>query len=162
MTRKQADMPIYRELAHHPLRSVALDPPLSVTADTSLRAVVDTMRNSDTDYVLVTKEEILAGIFTEHDLLNRAANPDGIPDAPVGKFMSSDPTVLDVARPIGDALDAMAEGHCRHLPISDGERGCIGVLTSYNVLHFLAELLPGSILNLPPRPHQTIRAPDGA
>ena len=155
-------MPIYRELAQHPLRSIALDPPLSVTADTGLRAVVGTMRNTDTDYVLVTKDETLAGIFTEHDLLTRAAHPDGIPDAPVGEFMSPDPTVLDAARPIGDALDAMAEGRCRHLPVSDGERGCIGVLTSYNVLHFLAELLPGSILNLPPRPHQTTRAPDGA
>jgi CBS domain-containing protein len=155
-------MPIYRELAQHPLRSIALEPPLSVTAETHLRAVVDTMRNSDTDYVLVTKEEVLAGIFTEHDLLNRAAHRDGIPDAPVGEFMSPDPTVLDVAQPISDALDAMAEGHYRHLPISDGDRGCIGVLTSYNVLHFLAELLPGSILNLPPRPHQTTRAPDGA
>ena len=131
-------------------------------ADTSLTAVVDTMRNSDTDYVLVTKDETLAGIFTEHDLLTRAANPDGVPDAPVGEFMSPEPTVLDASRPISAALDAMAQGRYRHVPISDGERGCVGVLTSYNVLHFLAELLPGSILNLPPRPHQTIRAPDGA
>lgn len=155
-------MPIYRELAQHPLRSIALEPPLSVTADTSLAKVVDTMRSSDTDYVLVTKDESLAGIFTEHDLLTRAADPDGLPDAPVGDFMSSDPNVMEASRPISDALDAMAKGHYRHLPVSDGERNCIGVLTSYNVLHFLAELLPGSILNLPPRPHQTIRAPDGA
>ena len=155
-------MPIYRELAQQPLRSIALEPALSVTAETSLAAVVDTMRSSDTDYVLVTKEEVLAGIFTEHDLLTRAANPDGLPDAPVGEFMSPDPTVMDASRPISDALDAMAQGHYRHLPIADGGRGCVGVLTSYNVLHFLAELLPGSILNLPPRPHQTTRAPDGA
>lgn len=154
-------MPIYRELAQHPMRSIALEPPLSVTADTSIRAVVDTMHDSDTDYVIVTKDEVLAGIFTDHDLLTRA-NPDGVPDAPVGDFMSTDPTVLDASRPISDALDAMVEGRYRHLPISDGERGCIGVLTSYNVLHFLAELLPGSILNLPPRPHQTTRTPDGA
>ena len=155
-------MPIYRELAHHSLRSIALEPALSVTSDTSLPAVVATMRNSDTDYVLVTKDEVLAGIFTEHDLLTRAANPDGAPDAPVGEFMSADPTVMDASRPISAALDAMAEGRYRHLPVSDGERGCIGVLTSYNVLHFLAELLPGSILNLPPRPHRNTRAPDGA
>ena len=155
-------MPIYHELSQQPLRSIALERPLSVTADTSLTAVVDTMRNSDTDYVLVTKDETLAGIFTEHDLLTRAANPDGVPDAPVGEFMSPEPTVLDASRPISAALDAMAQGRYRHVPISDGERGCVAVLTSYNVLHFLAELLPGSILNLPPRPHQTIRAPDGA
>ena len=155
-------MPIYRELAQHPLRSVTLEPALTVTVDTCLAQVVDTMRSSDTDYVLVTKDGALAGIFTEHDLLTRAAEPDGVADGPVGEFMSPDPTVLDASRPISDALDAMAEGHYRHLPISAGPRGCIGVLTSYNVLHFLAELLPGSILNLPPRPHQTTRAPDGA
>ena len=155
-------MPIYRELAQQPLRSIALEPALSVSVDTCLAEVVDTMRSSDIDYVLVTKDEALAGIFTEHDLLTRAVNPDGVADAPVGDFMSPDPTVLDASRPISDALDAMAEGHYRHLPISDGGRCCIGVLTSYDVLHFLAELLPGSILNLPPRPHQTTRAPDGA
>lgn len=155
-------MPIYRELAHHPLRSIALQPALSVGLDTRLAQVVDTMRSSDTDYVLVMQDEVLAGIFTEHDLLTRAAEPDGVPDAPVGDFMSHDPTVMDASRPISDALDAMAEGHYRHLPIRDGERGCVGVLTSYNVLHFLAELLPGSILNLPPRPHRNTRAPDGA
>ena len=156
------DMPIYRELAQQPLRSIALEPALSVTVDTCLRTVVDTMRSSNSDYVLVTEDERLAGIFTEHDLLTKAANPDGVPEAAVGEFMSPDPTVLDASRPISDAVDAMAEGRYRHLPIADGERGCIGVLTSYNVLHFLAELLPGSILNLPPRPHQTIRASDGA
>ena len=155
-------MPIYRELAQHQLRSIALEPVLSVTVDTRLPAVVDTMHHSDTDFVLVMDGDRLAGIFTEHDLLTRAANPDGVPDAPVGEFMTPDPTVLDAALPLSDALDAMAEGRYRHLPISDGERGCIGVLTSYNVLHFLAELLPGSILNLPPRPHQTTRALDGA
>ena len=155
-------MPIYHELAQQPLRSIALEPALSVTVDTSLPMVVDTMHTSDTDYVLVTKNDALAGIFTEHDLLTRATSPNGVPDAPVGEFMSPEPTVLDASRPISDALEAMAEGHYRHLPISDGERGCVGVLTSYNVLHFLAELLPGSILNLPPRPHQTTRAPDGA
>ena len=155
-------MPIYHELAQQPLRSIALEPALSVPVDATVRAVVGTMHRSDTDYVLVMDGDGLAGIFTEHDLLARAANPDGVPDAPVREFMSRDPTMLDAALPISEALDAMAEGHYRHLPISDGERGCIGVLTSYNVLHFLAELLPGSILNLPPRPHQTVHAPDGA
>ncbi len=155
-------MSIYHELAQHPLRSITLEPALSVAVDATVQAVVDTMHDSDIDHVLVMDDDTLAGIFTEHDLLTRAVAPDGVPDAPVREFMTPDPTVLDAALALSDALGAMAEGHYRHLPIVDGERGCIGVLTSYNVLHFLAELLPGSILNLPPRPHQTIRTPDGA
>ena len=155
-------MPIYHELAQYPLRSIALEPALSVAVDATVPAVVDTMHHSGIDYVLVMDGNELAGIFTEHDLLTRAVNADGVPDAPVRHFMTPNPAVLDAALPLSDALETMAEGRYRHLPIGDGEGGCIGVLTTHNVLHFLAELLPVSILNLPPRPHQTTRAPDGA
>ena len=162
MNKKQAQMPIYRELAQHPLRSIALEAALSVPVDATVRAVVDTMHESDTDCVLVMDGDALAGIFTQYDLLTRAVNRDGVTDAPICEVMTPNPTVLDAALPLSDALETMAEGHYRHLPIADGEGGCIGVLTTHNVLHFLAELLPVSILNLPPRPHQTTRAPDGA
>ena len=114
------------------------------------------------DHVLVMDGPRLAGIFTEHDLLARAVTPDGVREASVRHFMTPDPAVLDAAMPLSHALDPMVQGGFRHLPIEDGDRGYIGVLTSHNLFHFLAELLPDRILNLPPRPHQTLRAPDGA
>ena len=104
----------------------------------------------------------LAGIFTEHDLLVRAVTPDGMPTAPVRRFMTPEPTTLDATAPLSHAITPMVEGGYHHIPIADGARGYIGVLTSHNLFHFLAELFPDRILNLPPRPHQRLRAPDGA
>ena len=155
-------MPIYRELEHQPIGSISLEPALSVSGDTAADEVVATMQASRYGYVLVMEGDCLAGIFTEHDLLMRAVTPEGMPAAPVRSFMTPDPTTLDAMAPLSAAIEPMVTGGYHHIPIAAGTRGYVGVLTSHNLFHFLAELLPGRILNLPPRPHQRLRAPDGA
>ena len=155
-------MPIYRELEHQPIGSISLEPALSVSGDTAAGEVVANMQASRFGYVLVMEGERLAGIFTEHDLLMRAVTPEGMPAAPVRRFMTPDPTTLDATAPLSAAIAPMVTGGYHHIPIADGTRGYVGVLTSHNLFHFLAELLPDRILNLPPRPHQRLRAPDGA
>ena len=155
-------MLIYRELQHQPIGSISLEPALSIGGDTPAGDVVATMRASRFGYVLVMEDARLAGIFTEHDLLVRAVTPDGMPAAPVRRFMTADPTTLDATAPLSAAIEPMVTGGYHHIPIADGARGYIGVLTSHNLFHFLAELLPDRILNLPPRPHQRLCATDGA
>ena len=155
-------MSVYRALAEHPLGSIRLEPAVSVAADTQVADVVATMRTARVGHVLVIEGDQLAGIFTERDLLMHALDEQGVAHAPVSEFMSSDPVVLDFRRPISEALQPMVKGRYRHLPVHDPRRGYIGVLTSHNLFQFVAELLPGQILNLPPRPHQILRAPDGA
>ena len=56
----------------------------------------------------------------------------------------------------------MVEGRFRHLPIHDHRRGYIGVLATHNLFQFIAELIPGTLLNLPPQPNQTLLSPEGA
>ena len=155
-------MPIYRELEHLPIGSISLEPAFAVDAETAASEVVATMLASRFGYVLVMDAGRLAGIFTEHDLLTRAVTPDGMPAAPVRDFMTPNPTTLDATAPLSAALEPMVTGGYHHIPIADGGRGYVGVLTSHNLFHFLAELLPDRPLNLPPRPHQRLRAPDGA
>lgn len=155
-------MPIYRELELHPIGSIALEPALTVSADTAAGEVVAAMQAARSSHVLVLEGGRLAGIFTYHDLLVRAVTPDGLPAAPVRDFMTPDPTTLPATAPLSEAIEPMASGGYRHLPVTDGAGGCLGVLTSHNLFQFLAELLPDRILNLPPRPHQRVRVPDGA
>ena len=155
-------MPIYRELEHLPIGSISLEPAFAVDGETVAHEVVATMLASRFGYVLVMDAGRLAGIFTEHDLLTRAVTPDGMPAAPVRDFMTPNPTTLDATAPLSAALEPMVTGGYHHIPIADGGRGYVGVLTSHNLFHFLAELLPDRLLNLPPRPHQRLRAPDGA
>lgn len=155
-------MPIYRELEHHPIGSITLEPALTVAGDSAAGAVAAAMHASRRSHALVMEGGRLAGIFTYYDLLTRALTPDGLPAAPVRDFMTRDPATLPVTAPLSDAVAPMVQGRYRHIPITDGARGYLGVLTSHVLLQFLAEMLPDRILNLPPRPHQTARVADGA
>ena len=155
-------MSIYHELEHHPIGSIAVQQSLAVNCAAGVREVVATMQRAGVDHVLVFDGQRLAGIFTERDLLLRAVQPDGLPEAPVSDFMTPEPTVLEASLSVSHALGPMVTGHYRHLPIADGSGGFIGVLTAHTLFQFLAELLPDRILNLPPRPHQTLQAPEGA
>jgi hypothetical protein len=47
------------------------------------------------------------------------------------------------------------------IPIVDEAGRAIAVLRSIDVLHFLAEVFPEQLLNLPPEPHQTMPKPEG-
>ncbi len=155
-------MSVYHELEHHPIGSITLEQSLSVRDTAAVREVVAAMHDAGTDHALVFTGERLAGIFTERDLLARTVRPDGLPDAPVRDFMTPDPTVLEASHAVSLALEPMARRRYRHLPIVNGQREFIGVLTAHNLFQFLAEMLPDRILNLPPRPHQTLQAPEGA
>jgi hypothetical protein len=54
----------------------------------------------------------------------------------------------------------IAEG-VDNIPIVDSEGKATAVLRAVDVIHFLAEAFPEQLLNLPPRPHQTLRKPEG-
>lgn len=155
-------MAIYRELEHHPIGSVALEPALTVPGGTAVSEVATAMHAARCGHVLVMEEERLTGIFTYYDLLMRAVTPDGVPAAPVRNFMTPEPATLRAAATLSDAVGLMVEGGYRHLPVAGAAGGYRGVLTSHNLFQFLAEMLPDHILNLPPRPHQTARVTDGA
>ena len=155
-------MSILRTLEEHPIGSIRLEPALTVAATTPTADVLMTMRSARIAHVLVVEREQLVGIFTERDLLMHAITPEGVPAAPVSEFMSRGPVVLAARQSLSEVLKPMVEGRYRHLPIHDERRGYIGVLTTHNLFQFIAELLPGTLLNLPPRPRQTVRAPEGA
>ena len=38
----------------------------------------------------------------------------------------------------------------------------VAVLRTMDLIHFLAEAFPATVMNLPPRPHQLIAEPEGA
>ena len=56
----------------------------------------------------------------------------------------------------------MESGHYRNLPLIDDAGKVVGMLRQQDLLSYVAEAFPQEILNLPPRPHQTMEAPEGA
>jgi CBS-domain-containing membrane protein len=59
-------------------------------------------------------------------------------------------------------MRAMEQGHFRNVPLVDDSGTVVGLLRQQDLLEYVAEAFPQEILNLPPRPHQTMEEPEGA
>jgi CBS-domain-containing membrane protein len=81
---------------------------------------------------------------------------------PVETLMTTDPHTLRLDQPVRDVIDLMQTGRYRNVPIVDDEGALVGVVRPQDVLKFIAESFPEELLNLPPRPHQRMKATEGA
>ena len=66
-----------------------------------------------------------------------------------------------LAAPIRDAIELMQTGRYRNVPIVDEGGRLVGVVRQVDIIKYLAESFPEELLNLPPRPHQKMRQPEG-
>ncbi|MEP7360668.1 MAG: CBS domain-containing protein [Chloroflexota bacterium] len=150
------------DLRNEKVRAVAEHEPVSVTSNATLDQALTAMRSGGGDALLVLDNGRLAGILTERDVLTRilGQNIDG--SRAVSEFMTRDPQTLDPDARLLDAMIAMEGGHYRNLPLVDGSGKVVGMLRQQDLLAYVAEAFPQEILNLPPRPHQTMEAPEGA
>lgn len=151
------------DLRNEKVRSVAQHAPVSVAPDMPLDQALAQMRGGGGDALLIVEAGRLAGILTERDVLTRIFGQDVDGAArPVRDFMTADPHSIDADAPLLDAMVAMEGGHYRNLPLVDSTGQVVGMLRQQDLLQYVAEAFPQEILNLPPRPHQTMEAPEGA
>ena len=106
----------------------------------------------------------LVGIFTERDILLRVIDSGRNPAiVPLGDVMTRDPESLPFDARIAWALNMMAVGGYRHLPVTDAQGWPTAVLAVRDIVEFLVESFPVEVLNLPPDfGRKKGRARDGA
>lgn len=139
-----ADVPQETASFHGRLMGEHLDelgtpPPLTVSPDTPLDAVIARMHDAASDCVLVMAGDRLVGIFTERDAVVKAAGTR-LESFHVREFMTPDPVVLRHDDPIAVAIHKMAVGGFRHIPIVEDGRPT-GVVTARDIFHHLASVL---------------------
>lgn len=150
------------DLRNERVRAVARQEPVSVTSDTPLDAALTQMRRAGGEALLIIDGGRLTGILTERDVLNRVLGQAVDGNRPVSEVMSAEPRTLSAEATLVEAMTAMESGHYRNLPLVDDAGTVVGVLRQQDLLEYVAEAFPQEILNLPPRPHQTMEAPEGA
>jgi CBS domain-containing protein len=138
--------------------------PLTVPQGTSLRSCLDLIRETGTaDSVFVTDAAgRLLGVLTERDIFGKLVGPDVDLTQPVERLMIDHPNTLHLDEPIRQAVELMQTGRFRNVPLVDDDAVLVGVVRPVDVLKYLAEAFPEELLNLPPRPHQRMRATEGA
>jgi len=119
-----------------PLDELGAPAPQLVEADAPALETVQRMRRESIDCLLVTDGGALVGIFTDRDAILKLSAPGG-PGQTIREVMTGDPVVLRRGDPVAVAINKMAVGGFRHVPIVDGSRP-IGVISARDVFRHLA------------------------
>ncbi len=149
-------------LRHAKIADLELAPAPYVTPAAPLGEVLRQLVASRRPAVLVRDGERLAGIFTQRDVLYRTATEGLDPATPIGTLASGEPRTLALGQSLAEALDAMVDGGYRQVPLVDERGQLAGLLSSRDVLVFVAGFFPEETLNLPPRLHQVLSTDHGA
>lgn len=104
----------------------------------------------------------LVGILTERDIFSRLVTGSVDLGQPVETCWNTEPKTLRLDQTILDAIDLMQTGTYRNIPLVDDAGILVGVVRQNDIIRYLAESFPEELLNLPPRPHQSMKEPEGA
>ena len=146
------------------LRVLSRNHPVSVPPGTSLADCLRAIQQTGTgDSVFVCEDDgRLSGVLTERDIFGRIVGGQVDLSQPVETLMTTEPRTLDLDQTIRDAIVLMQTGRYRNVPLVDEAGHLVGVVRQSDIIKYLAESFPEELLNLPPRPNQRMKEPEGA
>ena len=143
------------------LAGLPLDAPPHVSPAATVRAAVTIMQDGKASCVLAMDGPVLAGIFTERDVLTKCMAEGFDWEQPLSQsVLTREPRTIASTRTVAEAIATMQQRRYRSLPVVQEGR-VIGLVRLGTLLGQLAEAYPEAVLNLPPRPHQVAGKPEG-
>lgn len=131
-----------------------------VAPETTVREVLQLMQQRRVGSVLICRDEVLAGIFTERDAL-RILAARGDLSQPIERVMSDAPASIPADATVAAAIQRMSFGGYRRLPIVDAEHKPTGVLQASGIVHYLVQHFPRTVYNQPPVPYPATQLREG-
>jgi predicted transcriptional regulator len=121
------------------LDSLGVMAPEIVNASDDVDVAIGRMHDKGIDCVLVVDGDRFVGIFTDRDAVLKVAGTR-LPDRRIGALMTPDPVVLRHDETIAVAINKMAVGGFRHIPIVEDGRPT-AVVSARDVFRHLAQSL---------------------
>jgi CBS domain-containing protein len=95
------------------------------------------MAGKNLSAVIVTKEGVPAGIFTERDVLKRVAAAGIDPTkTPIDQVMTAPPVIMPHTALVGAALAEMYRRDIRNMPVSGGGGEIMGLVSMPDILQY--------------------------
>jgi CBS domain-containing protein len=135
--------------------------PLCVEPQATIGEVFELLKAERTGSVMICRHGVLVGVFTERDALKLMATECDF-HAPIATVMTPRPVTVHMHETISSAINRMASGGYRRLPMVNDSGKPIGVVKVSGILRFLVEHFPRAIYTLPPEPKHTMTERDGA
>lgn len=155
------NMNMQRSLRQVEVVALPLQAPLVLDRSTRVHDVIQAMRDQGLGYALITRDDRLAGIFTERDVFLSVVENTEMLSQPVSEHMTVQPTCLSETDPVWQAVIRMHQGGFRQLPVVDSESRVVGCIRHKDVAEYLVAHFADRVLNLPPDPEQRARSPEG-
>lgn len=121
------------------LDALGIAPPETIDAAADVNDAIRRMHDKGIDCVLVTEAGRLVGIFTDRDAVVKLAGQSSR-SQPIADLMTRDPVVLRHDETIAVAINKMAVGGFRHIPIVEDGRPS-GVVTARDVFRHIVDSL---------------------
>jgi CBS domain-containing protein len=135
--------------------------PLIVSPQATIGEVFALLKKERTGGVLVCRDNVLVGVFTERDALKLMANGCDF-NAPIATVMTARPVSVHTHETVSSAINRMAAGGFRRMPMVNDTGRPVGIVKVSGVLRYLVEHFPRAIYTLPPEPKRTMPERDGA
>lgn len=137
--RADATRGLARSVMEDDLRKLSPEGTLTVSPKESATEVVRRMREAQTGCALVLEGDALVGIFTEHDVLCKMTGEKAYgANVAVSELMSANPETLRETDTVAAALNKMALGRYRHVPVLRDDGG-YAVASIKQVLKYIAQ-----------------------
>jgi CBS domain-containing protein len=140
MENKQMGMLDQRFLA----RSIGLLPPpdpiVVYETDSINKAVVHLQKEKHGAVLVVDRNDIVTGIFTERDAVLKVLGKDAsFLEEPIANVMTKNPQSCQMTTTVAFALTMMSKGGYRHIPVVDEGNHPVGILTVKMIIDFLVQ-----------------------
>ena len=131
---------VERSLLTDHVQSLSPQEPVVVAADTPVRDVLRAMVDAGTGCVVVAEGKRPVGIFSERDaLVGLNTEASALGDRPVSGFMTAPPETLEPDAKVAFAVQRMAVGGYRHIPIVGAGGELAGIVSVRDILRYLTE-----------------------
>ncbi len=124
------------EVSQMPIRPLAY-----IEKDATVQDALDTMCKYECSCVVVEDAGRAVGIFSARDVLNKVAHDPATRPMPITEFMTPDPRTVYATDCPAKALNLMAIGGFRHIPVLDVNDKVVGMLGPRRTTEFLQEHL---------------------
>ncbi len=132
----KSNYPLHKLLNQSP----AIDKqPLMVSAYTPVTEAITRMSQHSASCVLVLEQKELVGIFTERDIVKKAAAMIEFKNLEISQVMTRNPICISLKETvdIASVLSVLRQHKIRHLPALDEPGQVIGVITPYTIRQVL-------------------------
>ena len=146
---------IGRAIVETRIEELKYTPPVALAVDATVAKAIELMRKKRVGAVVVVekgRKKRVVGILTERDLVTRVLDRRGYGRLAVGKVMTPNPETLRPKDSVAYALNKMSVGRFRHVPLVDDTGRPAGMLSIRDIIDFVVEVIPETVLNLPSEP----------